>query len=91
MTYKRWLEWCNDYFKLNNDFSKGNLKMSPEEIEKTKKNCKSLLNDMILTAKRQDEAHKAAAIKSGKGSQAVGESWMVFHLKVLKKHLDEVL
>ena len=65
--------------------------MNPEELNKTKENCKSLLNDIILTAQDQDEAHKAAAIKAGKGSQAIGESWMVFHLKVLKDNLDEVL
>jgi len=64
--------------------------MNPEELNKTKENCKSLLNDIILTAQDQDEAHKVAAIKVGKGSQAIGESWMVFHLKVLKDNLDEV-
>jgi hypothetical protein len=91
MTYSEWVEWRNDYFKLNNNFNEGNLHMSPEETKKTKENCKSLLNDIILTAQDQDEAHKVAAIKVGKGSQAIGESWMVFHLKALKEHLDAVL
>jgi|TARA_R110000751_G_scaffold42375_3_gene98488 hypothetical protein len=65
--------------------------MTPEEAEKTKENCRSLLNDIILTAEEQDAVHKVAAIKAGKGSQAVGQSWMVFHLKALKEHLNEVL
>lgn len=65
--------------------------MCPQEKQKLKDNCKSLLNDIILTAEEQDEAHKIASIKSGKGSQAVGESWMVFHLKILRDNLNEVL
>ena len=54
--------------------------MNSQEKQKIKDNCKALLNDIILTAEEEDEAHKIAAIKAGKGSQAIGESWMVFHL-----------
>ena len=89
MTYREWLEWRNDYFKLNKNFHYSN--MDPQEKEKLKENCENLLNDIIIRACEEDEAHKIAAIKAGKGSQAVGESWMIFHLKVLKKHLNEIL
>ena len=72
MTYKEWLEWRRVYFKINKNFHY--FDMNPEE--KLKKDCKNLLHDMIIRASEEDEAHKAAAIKAGKGSQAVGESWM---------------
>ena len=65
--------------------------MNQEGKEKLKKDCGSLLDDIITRAHEEDEAHKVAAIRAGKGSQAVGESWMVFHLKVLKEHLNEAL
>lgn len=90
-TFQKWIRWREEYFKIHQKFSDHDLKMTPEEIQKTKENCKSLLNDIILTAQEQDEAHKIAALKAGKGSQAIGESWMVFHLKALRDNLDEVL
>lgn len=89
-TYQEWITWRERYFKLN-PFHKSNSTMNSEEKQKIKDNCKALLNDIILTAKEEDEAHKIAAIKAGKGSQAIGESWMVFHLKALRDNLDEVL
>ena len=47
-----------------------------------------LLGQIIEQAKEDDELQKAYAIKAGKGSQAIGESWMVFHLKALKQLLE---
>lgn len=47
-----------------------------------------LLDQIIEQAKEEDELQKAHAIKVGKGSQAIGESWMVFHLKALKGLLE---
>ena len=89
-TYQKWIAWREEYFKLNT-FYKLNSPMNSQEKQKAKDNCKALLNDIILTAEEEDEAHKIAAIKAGKGSQAIGESWMVFHLKALRDNLDEVL
>ena len=89
-TYQEWIAWRETYFKLN-AFYKSNSPMNSEEKQKIKDNCKSLLNDIILTAEEEDETHKIASIKAGKCSQAIGESWMVFHLKALRDNLDEVL
>ena len=49
-----------------------------------KKTALQLINQIIERAEEDDEFHKKNAIKAGKGSQALGESWMVFHLKALK-------
>ena len=89
MIYEEWIEWRANFFKKNKNFNSSN--MTPQETEKLKSNCKNLLGDIIIKAQEDDEANKIAAIKAGKGSQAIGESWMVFHLKVLEKHLNEIL
>ena len=49
----------------------------------------AFLDQIIEQAKEDDELQKAYAIKAGKGAQAIGESWMVFHLKALKGLLEE--
>ena len=43
-----------------------------------------LLNQIIEKAELEDLEHKKNMIKNHKSSQAVGESWMLFHLKKLK-------
>tara|TARA_Y100001963_G_C6498070_1_gene316590 strand:- start:322 stop:516 length:195 start_codon:yes stop_codon:yes gene_type:complete len=43
-----------------------------------------LLDDCIEQAKKDDEVHKANAIARNKAEQAVGESFMVHHLKALR-------
>jgi len=45
----------------------------------------NLLNQIIEMAKKDDEQNAIRAINEGKGERAVGESSVVFHLKVLKK------
>ena len=59
----------------------------PKETIETALN---LLDQLIQKAEEEDATHKAAAIKNNKASQAVGESWMVFHLKALKELLRSV-
>ena len=61
-----------------------------EVSEETMKTSLSLLDQIIEKAEQENAAHKAAAIKNNKASQAVGESWMVFHLKALKDLLQGV-
>ena len=43
-----------------------------------------LLDQIIQEAKKEDEKHKEANI-CGNAMSTVGESWMVYHLKELKK------
>jgi hypothetical protein len=38
----------------------------------------------MQTSKEQDRIHKINAIKNNNASQAIGESFMVHHLKALK-------
>ena len=47
-----------------------------------------LLDQIIQKAKKDDEEHKAANL-CGNAMATVGESWMVFHLKALKQHINE--
>tara|TARA_Y100001973_G_scaffold52207_1_gene77407 strand:+ start:912 stop:1106 length:195 start_codon:yes stop_codon:yes gene_type:complete len=43
-----------------------------------------LLDECIEQAKKEDAVHKAQAIANNKAEQAVGESFMVHHLKALR-------
>jgi hypothetical protein len=54
-----------------------------------KKNILNLLNQIIEKAKTEDEEHKKRALSAHRGSQATGESWMVFHLKVLRELIEK--
>ena len=47
------------------------------------------LNQIIERAEGEDYKHKAAALAANRASQAIGESWMVFHLKALKGLIEE--
>jgi len=57
----------------------------------TKKDEKALnlINQMLEYAKVDDEEHKIQMIAEGKGRNAVGESWVIFHLKALKEILED--
>ena len=56
---------------------------------KNKDKCLNVLEPMIEYAEEVDRLHKAKSLSEGKASKAVGESWLVFHLKLLKKLIDE--
>ena len=49
-----------------------------------KRQTLDLLDQIIEKAQQEDLDKKETLIKEGKLEQAVGESWMVFHLKTLK-------
>ena len=53
------------------------------------KNAKNLLNQIIEEAEEDDRRHKIKSIKAANGEQAIGKSWMIYHLNVLKKLLNE--
>lgn len=44
---------------------------------------------MLEYAKVDDEEHKIQMVAEGKGRNAVGESWVIFHLKALKEILED--
>tara|TARA_R100000005_G_C4911369_1_gene148888 strand:- start:485 stop:661 length:177 start_codon:yes stop_codon:yes gene_type:complete len=54
------------------------------------KNKKSLdlLEQIIERAHYDDLLHKKKSIENHEASKAVGESWMLFHLKLLKELLE---
>jgi hypothetical protein len=60
------------------------MKISRENYEK----AISLLDEIILKSKQDDLEFKKDAIARHKASESVGESWMVFHTKVLKDFLS---
>jgi len=57
--------------------------------EKKRAQALQLVSQMLEIALEEDQNHKAAAIQNHKGSQAIGESFWVFHLKALKNLLSE--
>ena len=48
----------------------------------------NLLDQIIEVAVKEDKQQQALALKANKASQTIGESWMVFHLKVLKELIE---
>ena len=46
------------------------------------------MNQIIEHEEERDEKEAERWIAEGKGEKAVGQSWPVFHLKVLKKLLE---
>ena len=56
---------------------------------KNKEQALSLLEDLIEVSKNADELHKKQSIRDGKAVRAVGESWMLFHLRVLRNLINE--
>jgi len=56
---------------------------------KNKKEVLELLDQITNAAKVIDEESKKVAIASGKSARTIGESWLTFHLKVLRDLVDE--
>ena len=56
---------------------------------KNKEKMLDLLGQILTVAQLEDKQHKIAILKAGKGSKAIGDGWMVFHLKRLKSLIDE--
>ena len=55
-----------------------------EKIEK----ALSLLNELIELAELKDEEHKSKVISAGRGDKAVGESFDVFYLRMVRTILN---
>ena len=54
---------------------------------KTQKSME-LLDQILEKAQEDDRIHKSQKVGS-KASETIGESWYVFHLKLLKKSMEE--
>ena len=48
-----------------------------------------LVDQLVEVAQQEDLNHKKEALAKGKGSQAIGDSFMLHHLKRLKEALEE--
>ena len=53
------------------------------------KTANNLLDQLIEAAEEQDEYLRDYWISKAQGEKTIGESFVVFHLKVLKKFLNE--
>lgn len=53
------------------------------------KEALKLLDQLIEFAEIEDHKHKNQAIANHQAEKAVGESWMIHHLRLLKKLLEE--
>ena len=58
-------------------------------MDKKSKNVNNLLDQIIEGAEEQDKHLKDYWISKAQGEKAIGESFVLFHLKVLKKLLNE--
>ena len=58
--------------------------MEQENHMKNSKQMVELIDQMIERAQEEDKIACNKLMKENKASQTVGESWWVFHLKVLK-------
>jgi hypothetical protein len=56
---------------------------------KSKNEALTLLSDLIGVAEKVDEDHKKKSIREGKAVRAIGDSWMLFHLRVLESLIKE--
>ena len=56
---------------------------------KNKEKALGLLDFLVKQAEKADELHKKEAIRAGKGSKAVGESSLLFHLRTLRDLIDK--
>lgn len=56
---------------------------------KNKKEVIKLLSQIQAKCHAEDEKAKKVALLKGKGSKAVGSSWMVFHLEMLRNLIEE--
>jgi len=54
-----------------------------------RKEYHKLLDQIIENAEIMDKREKGESMKTHKGDQAIGESWMVHHLKLLKELSEE--
>jgi hypothetical protein len=75
--------------------SEAGRKIVAEEIAKERmpnnnsQTANTLLDQIIEAARTDDEILKDYWINKGKGEKSIGESFVVFHLKALKKLLNE--
>jgi len=58
-------------------------------IDTKLKNANNLLDQIIEGAEEQDNHLKDYWISKSQGEKAIGDSFVLFHLKVLKKLLNE--
>ena len=58
-------------------------------MDKKLKNVNNLLDQIIEGAEEQDKHLKDYWISKAQGEKTIGESFVLFHLKVLKKLLNE--
>ena len=56
---------------------------------KNKKQALTLLSNLIHAASVADKEHKEKSIREGKADRAVGEGWILYHLKVLENLIQE--
>jgi hypothetical protein len=60
-----------------------------ENVDKKVKTANNLLDQIIEAAEFDDAILKEYWISKAQGEKAVGDSFVLFHLKILKKLLNE--
>ena len=93
--YEKILAGVADKRNQINFDSEAGRKIVAEEIAKEKmpnnsmETANNLIDQIIVAAAQDDEYLKDYWISKAQGEKAIGESFVVFHLNVLKKLLNE--
>jgi hypothetical protein len=75
-----------DYYEAQGEeFSRARREIEEEKLS----NILNLLDQIIEQVAHEDGQSKKTAIAEHRGSQAVGESWMLFHLKILREIIEK--
>ena len=75
-----------DYYEAQmEELSRARRKSKEEKLS----NILNLLDQIIERAAHEDEQSKKIAIAEHRGSQAIGEGWMLFHLKILREIIEK--
>lgn len=73
--------------------TKKKFSFTPKKKKETmtdKEKAIQLVSQLIENAEVEDQKYKAASIKANKAQRAVGESFNLFHLKVLRDLIEKL-
>jgi hypothetical protein len=55
-----------------------------------KEQALQLIDQLIEHSEKADQEYKVRALAAGKSSRALGESWELHHLKILKEAVNKI-
>lgn len=59
-------------------------------MKTNKENALTLLDELIRLAETEDDRYKVEMLARGKGERTLGQSFWVWHLRILKDEIDSI-